>query len=122
MSKNNIETNLELFKDLSKLTGLKDNTFRNMMYLLYHGYIHKIACKSLDSEERLKSVEIPVFGIGNLILDTSDLNNISIKSFDLTKDFIQDIQNAVKEGISPIENDITEKFIKDITNKYSELI
>lgn len=117
----------KMCEDLGSLMGIEDIKFRGkdisflFMTMLRDEIIHIIAEKSLDSSERIKEDSIIIPFIGEMHYKLED-NDIVIESFNINKDFSNDIKKALTEGISPINEKLNRSVVSRIKNNYKSLL
>lgn len=127
LDKNSYLESKKMCEDLGSLMGIEDIKYRgkDISYLFFHmlrdEIVHIIAEKSLDSNKRIEEDSIVIPFIGKLKYRLEN-NEIIVESFDINKDFSEDIKRALTEGISPINEKLNISVVNRIKNNYKSLM
>lgn len=112
----------ELAKQLSQLFEIPPYLVKKLLYTIYVSLIHKVSCNALDSEDKLRDVNIEIPHFGNLKLDVSDSNNIQVSEFELEESFKEDIQRAVTSGESRLFELAKDKALQRIKDRFNNIL
>lgn len=109
-------------KQLSQLFEIPPYLVKNLLYTIYVSIIHKVSCDALDSEDKLRDVNIEIPHFGNLKLDVSDSNDILVTEFELEDSFKDDIQRAVTSGESRLFELAKDKALQRIKDRFNNIL
>lgn len=112
----------EFAKQLSQLFEIPPYLVKKLLYTIYVSIIHKVSCDALDSEDKLRDVNIEIPHFGNLKLDVSDSNNIQVIEFELEESFKEDIQKAVTLGESKLFELAKDKALQRIKDRFNNIL
>lgn len=112
----------ELAKQLSQLFEIPPYLVKKLLYTIYVSLIHKVSCNALDSEDKLRDINIEIPHFGNLKLDVSDSNNIQVSEFELEESFKEDIQRAVTSGESRLFELAKDKALQRIKDRFNNIL
>jgi len=108
-------------KIIGTLVNIQPKMAEHILRLSYLASLHKLSNKVLDADSKLNEVklEIPYYGV--LILKVKD-NKIEDVSFICEDELINDVNNTVSTGDSPLVSEAKKKVGERISKRYQELL
>lgn len=111
----------DLCESMCNIFNLSRNVTHSFTRVLAEALVHKVAEEVLESDHKVKNVniEIPFIGLMSISVNNSKIDNVSIE---LEDEFRSWIINAVDNGSSPLVKDAEESIIKRLVNRYNSLL
>lgn len=109
-------------KQLSKLLSLPPYLVKHMIYTIYITMLHDVSCNAIDSDEKLKKVDIEIPHFGRLTVDSSNSDDIQVVGFELEEEFKSDLKKIVVSGDSELYEAIKDKFTERVKERYDNIL